>query len=60
MFERSVDDMLVPLVAVLDDEYHQPLGLSKVTLESEVQALNAEEPIEVTLDGMVTLVSELQ
>ena len=60
MLSRSVADMLVPLVAELDDEYHQPLLFSNVTLVSEVQYSNAPEPIEVTLLGIVILVSEVQ
>ena len=57
MLERIVGDISVPLV--LDDEHHQPSGFAKLTLESEVQPSNAQEPIEVTPDGIVMLASEL-
>ena len=52
---RSVAGTLVPLVALEPEAYHQPFGLSKVTLVRFVQSLNAPAPIDVTLSGMVML-----
>ena len=60
MLERSLAEILVPLVAVLEDESHQPLGFSKVTLVKLLQLQNAELPILVTLSGMVIEVKLLQ
>ena len=52
--------MVVPLVAVELDEYHQPLGFLNVTLVRLVQPLNAESPIDVTLLGISILVRLVQ
>ena len=60
MFARELLEMLVPLVAVELDEYHQPLGFSKVTLVKLLQPENAYLPMLVTLLGIVTLVKLLQ
>ena len=48
--------MIVPLVAVDDDEYHQPLVFSNVTLVRLVQLENAPKPMLVTLCGISMLV----
>ena len=59
MFAKSTLEMLVPLVAVLEDAYHQPLVFSKVTLVKLLQLYNTRLPILVTLSGMVILVYPL-
>ena len=59
-FAKSVAGILVPLVAVLEGDTHQPFGFSNVTLVKLVQLENAEEPIEVTELGIVTLVKLVQ
>ena len=53
-------EMLVPLVAVLKVETHQPLAFLNVTLAREVQPSNAYFPIEVTPLPIVTLAREVQ
>ena len=53
-------EMLVPLVAVLSVEHHQPIVFSNVTLVKLLQKENTYLPILVTLSGMVTLVKLLQ
>ena len=57
---RSSLEISVPLVSVLEEETYQPLVFLNVTLASEEQSSNALRPIEVTLSGMVMLVSEEQ
>lgn len=52
--------MLVPLVAELLDEYHQPLEFAKVTLIKPVQFSNAPRPMLVTPLPIVTLIKPLQ
>ena len=52
--------MLVPLVALELDEYHQPDIFLNVTLVKPVQPSNASEPMLVTLSGIVILVKPVQ
>ena len=52
--------MLVPLVVVELEEYHQPFGFLKVTLVKEVQDANAYLSMLVTLLPITTLVKDLQ
>ena len=56
----SVTSTFFPLVAVLEEETHQPLVFVNVTLVRELQLWNALAPILSTLLPIVTLVSELQ
>ena len=58
--EMSVTSTFFPLVAVLEEETHQPLVFVNVTLVRELQLWNALAPILSTLLPIVTLVSELQ
>ena len=59
-FARSLDEMLLPLVALEDNKYHQPFGFSKVTLVKLLQPPNAEKSMLVTISGIVMLVKLLQ
>ena len=54
--DRSLDKREVPLVAIGLDEHHHPSVFSKVMLVRPVQPENAEEPMLVTLSGIVMLV----
>ena len=58
--ERSLLEIVVPLVAVELDERHQPFGFSKVTLVKLLQPENALSPMLVTLSGITMLVKLLQ
>ena len=60
VFERLLLEMLVPLVAVEEVEICHPSVLPNVTLVSQVHSANAPLPIEVTLSGIVMLVSKVQ
>ena len=53
-------EILVPLVAVGLDEYHQPSGVEKITLVRLEQPEKAQSLINVTLSGIVTLTRVLQ
>jgi hypothetical protein len=53
-------DILVPLVADEDNEYHQPLVFLNVTLVKLLQTPKAQTPMLVTLLPIVTLVKLLQ
>jgi hypothetical protein len=55
-FARLELDILVPLVAVDDDEYHHPFGFLNVTLVRLVHSQNARSPMLVTLSPISTLV----
>lgn len=57
---RSLSEKLVPLVASLVEEPHQPSVFSNVTLVSALQPENAYASISVTLSGIVMLVSKSQ
>ena len=55
---RLVLEMLEPLVAVGELEYHQPLGFSKVTLVSPLQPENADVAM-LVLPVITTVFSEV-
>ena len=52
-FDNSALDRFVPLVAVLDVAYHQPVVVVNVTLVRFVQPSNTYLAIDITLDGIV-------
>ena len=50
----------VPLVAVEDEAYHHPSVFSNVALVRLLQPSNADQPMLVTLSGIVIFVKPLQ